>query len=296
MCTMNNTLLPMTLLSPMLANTNVNRIRKQLMQELKVLKQELDSLPEGSLYITKNRRWVSFYLYRNGRSRGITSDESLIYSLARRQYLTLLIRFLEDLLMNIGCDLSSNSFSRFLSELENLFHKFEKGKLDIDRITMTANQFIWNSDRQSQKPTRREELIYPTIGRVYMRTKSEQTLGNLLERLHIPYRYETTVRINGIPYHPDFIIMLPNGRLIIIEHVGRMDLDEYNDRLVTRLKAYDSIGLLIGRDVFFTFERDTRDESIAKEVLYQAFVSTPSDNQLLKKVAMKAGCSFPDKR
>ncbi len=291
---MSNTLLPMSMLSPMLANTKVNRIRKQLLQELKVLKQEMDSLPEGSLYITKNRRWVSFYLHRNGRSRGITADESLIYSLARRHYLSLLNRFLEDLLLNIGCDISSESFSRFLSEIEDLFKKFEKGNLDIDRITMTANQYIWNSNRESQKPTRREELIYPTIGRVYMRSKSEQTLGNLLERLHIPYRYETTVRINGISYHPDFIIMLPNNRLIIIEHVGRMDLDVYNDSLVTRLKAYDNIGLLIGRDVFFTFERDTRDESIAKEILYQTLVSTPSDNPLLKKVAMKAGCTFPE--
>ena len=125
-----------------------------------------------------------------------------------------------------------------------------------------------------------------------MRTKSEQTLGNLLERLHIPYRYETTVRINGIDYHPDFLIMLPNGRLIIIEHTGRMDLDEYNDSLIARLKAYDSIGLLIGRDIFFSFERDTRDEAIAKEVLFQTLVSTPSDNTFLRKVAIRAGCRF----
>lgn len=283
----------MSLFSPMLANTKVNRIRKQLLQELNMLKQELESLPEGSLYITKNRRWVSFYRHCNGHSQGITKDKPLIYSLARRHYLALLTEFLEDLLVSIGGDLSAESFSRFLSELEELFKKFEKGNLDIDRITMTANQYIWNSNRESQKQTHREDLIYPTIGRVYMRTKSEQTLGNLLERLHIPYRYESTVRINGIPYHPDFLIMLPNDRLIIIEHVGRMDLDEYNDGLVSRLKAYDSVGLLIGRDVFFTFELDTRDESILKELLYQAFVSTPSDNQLLKKTAMKAGCVFP---
>ena len=204
----------------------------------------------------------------------------------------MLIQFYESFLDDIAGNLTSHPFTMLLNKLDALFTRLERGGLDIDRITMTPNQYIWNSDRESQKPTRREELIYPTIGRVYMRTKSEQMLGNLLERLHIPYRYETTVRINGINYHPDFIIMLPNDRLIIIEHTGRMDLEDYDDSLVARLQAYNSIGLLIGRDVFFTFENDTRDEAIAKEILFQTFTSTPSENIYLRNVAIHAGCCF----
>lgn len=282
----------MSLRTMMLAKTQTKRIKNQLMQELNGLKQEISMLPEGRLIIKRNRKWVLYYVRKNGKLRGITKDKDLVYQLARRHYITLLIQLLEEYTEDMNCELSALPLSKLFSEIDALFARFERGKLDIDRITMTPNQYIWNSDRESKKPTRREELIYPTIGRIYMRSKSEQTLGNLLERLHIPYRYEALIRINGINYYPDFIIMLSNDRLIIIEHAGRMDLEKYDESLVARLKAYDSIGLLIGRDVFFSFERDTRDETLAKEVLFQTLVSTPSDNNFLKSVAIRAGCHF----
>lgn len=289
---MKSSLIPLSLRTVMLARSKTNRISIQLKQELDNLKQELNTLPQGRLIIKRNRKWVLFYHNLNDQQRSITKNKELIYQLARRQYISLLIELLEEFIDDTSCDLSTPPFSKLMAEIDVLFKRFERGSLDIDRITMTPNQYIWNADRESKKPTRREELIYPTIGRIYMRSKSEQTLGNLLERLHIPYRYEALIRINGINYYPDFIIMLSNDRLIIIEHAGRMDLEKYDESLVARLKAYDSIGLLIGRDVFFSFERDTRDETIAKEVLFQTLVSTPSDNNFLKSVAIRAGCCF----
>ena len=123
-----------------------------------------------------------------------------------------------------------------------------------------------------------------------MRTKSEQKIGNLLELLHIPYRYETELVINNRAYHPDFIIMLPDGRLVILEHVGRMDLREYDEDLVTRLQAYDSIGLMIGREVFFSFEHDTREDALIKEVLFNILTANPSQNRALQSLIKRAGC------
>lgn len=283
-----------TLLSPVLACTQVARVKKRLEEELMSLERELNNLPAGSLYIKKNRKWILFYERKDGKSRCINKDQDLIYALARKQFVILLIQFIEELLYELDSEIDPCSFSGLLAAFDELLDKFERGGLEIDRITMTPNQYIWNSNRESQKQNRREELIYPTIGRVYMRTKSEQTLGNLLERLGIPYRYESNLYIKGIIYHPDFIIMLPNGRLIIIEHVGRLDLKNYNEELLFRLIAYNSVGLLIGRDVFFTFERDTRDEVLLKETLFQILSSTPSDSKVLRKVALDAGCHFDD--
>ena len=289
---MKKDILPMSLLAPILAQNRTKGIAQHLKAQLESLKTEYHSLPPGQLYIKKNRKWLVYYVKHNGQLRGIGKNTTLIYQLARRQYLALLIHFIGELLDEINYDDSDHTISRFLPRFDELFQRFEKGLLDIDRITMTPNQYIWNSDRSSKKNTRRDDLIYPTNGRIYMRTKSEQMLGNLLEKLHIPYRYEFPLYINGITYHPDFIIMLPDDQLIIIEHAGRLDLGEYNDALVERLKAYNSIGLLIGRDVFFTFERDTRDETIAKEVLFQAFSATPSNNRYLRRAANQVGCHF----
>lgn len=281
-----------TVFTPMLARTEIKRIQLQLEKELTLLQRELNRLPEGSLYIYKRHKWFTFYLRSNGQTRSIAKDKNLIYALARREYISLLIRFIDEFLAGLCDNCSGIRFDSFLFELDTLFHKYEKAGLDINRISMTSNQYIWNSDRHSKNPKRREELIYPTIGRIYMRSKSEQTLGNLLEKLHIPYRYEAELVINGIAYHPDFIIMLPSGRLIIIEHVGRLDLRKYNEDLILRLLSYNDIGLLIGRDVFFTFERDTRDEVILKEVLFQILTATPSDSKYLQRIAVRAGCRF----
>ena len=157
---------------------------------------------------------------KDGVTRGISRDKNLVYKLARRQFIDFNMRLIKEYLDDPFDEYFSGVINTFLAEFKTMISKFEMAGLDIDRITMTPNQYIWNSDRESKKPTFREDLVYPTIGRIYMRTKSEQALGNLLERLHIPYRYETPLNINGITYHPDFIIMLPSGRLIIIEHTG----------------------------------------------------------------------------
>ena len=281
-----------TIYTPMLARAEIKRIQIQLEKELEVLQNELKNLPEGSLYIYNNRKWIIFYHRNHGHVHGISKDMNLVYALARRQYILLLIQFIIEFLTGLSHDYSNMEFDSLLSKFDTLFSKYERGKLDIDRITMTSNQYIWNSDRHSKTPKRREELKYPTVGRIYMRSKSEQSLGNLLEKLHIPYRYEAELVINGIAYHPDFIIMLPSGRMLIIEHVGRLDLRKYNEDLILRLLSYNDIGLLIGRDVFFTFERDTRDEVVLKEVLFQILTATPSDNKYLQRIAVRAGCHF----
>ncbi|MCR5035691.1 MAG: hypothetical protein K6B42_09795 [Clostridia bacterium] len=278
--------------TPMLARAEIKRIQLQLEKELELLQCELNSLPEGTLYIFKNRKWITFYHRNKGCVRGISKNMDLVYALARRQYITMLIQFIGEFLAGLSNDYSNIEFSSLLSKFDPLFSKYELGGLDIERITMTPNQFIWNSDRHSKSTKHIEELKYPTTGRIYMRSKSEQTLGNLLEKLHIPYRYEAELIINGIAYHPDFIIMLPSGRLIIIEHVGRLDLKKYNEDLTLRLMSYNDIGLLIGRDVFFTFERDTRDEVILKEILFQILTAVPSDNKFLRRIAIRAGCHF----
>ena len=84
--------------------------------------------------------------------------------------------------------------------------------------------------------------------------------------------------------------MLPDGRLVILEHVGRMDLREYDEDLIVRLQAYDSIGLMIGRNVFMTFNHDIREEARVKEVLFQMLTCNPPWNKILISVARRAGC------
>ena len=275
-----------------LAKTQTNRISNRLGSELDVLRKEMNSISDGKLYIRYRGELVIFNERRNGKMHGITRNRDLVYALARRQYLKLSVELFEQILEEGWTTEVERIIERLYPPIEALLKKYEEAGLDIDMIIMTPNQRIWNSDRHSQKNTRREELIYPTKGGIYMRSKSERMIGDLLELLHIPYRYETELVINNRAYHPDFIIMLPDDRLVILEHVGRMDLREYDADLITRLQAFDRIGLLIARDVFFSFEHDTKEDLLVKEVLFQILTSNPSRNKIIDSLARSAGCQL----
>ena len=280
------------LFSSELLKAEIESVNDCLQQYLSGIARELTILPGGKLYIRYRNCRPTFCNYQNGKIHGITKRTDLIHQLARRRLLLLQKSLIEQLLTVGWTPASFYAIQKQHKEMKDLLLLYADAGLDIDRIVMTPNQLIWNSNRHSQKRNRTEGLIYPTKGRVYMRSKSEQIIGNLLELLHIPYRYEPRIRINNIDYHPDFIIMLPTDKLVILEHVGRMDLAQYNEGLIARLQAYDSANLLIGRDVFLSFEHDTRDEELLLKVLFQMLASNPKNNKYLLYTAKDAGCSL----
>ena len=280
------------LLLPALSKLEIEAINENLKQLISCIDRELDSLPDGVLYIRYRNNTPNFSKRINGHTYGITKEPDVINKLARRRFLLLQSSLIKHLL-SINWTASNLDFlNKKCDQVEELLAKYEAAGLDIDQIVMTPNQLIWNANRHSQSQYRREDLVYPTRGRVYMRSKSEQAIGNLFEELHIPYRYETRLRINNIDYHPDFIIMLPNDSLVILEHVGRMDLLDYNKRLISRLQTYNSVDLFLGHEVFLSFEHDTRDEELLIRVVLQLLTSRPTKNRFLVYAARNAGCNI----
>lgn len=264
----------------------------RIIRELKQYQNEVETIPEGKLYTRYKNNSPYFSERCNSNVKGITRKTDRVYELARRTYLLLLINLLQ-FILDKGCQsLYDSLFLEKVSRIKQLLSSYEKSGLNIERIIFTRNQLIWNSNRQSQSNFHVEALRYSTSGGIRMRSKSEQLIGTILELLGIPYRYEPSLIINGIVYHPDFVIMLPDNRLIIIEHAGRMDLENYNDRLISRLQAYDYAGLHIGCNVFLTFENDTRSDKLVKEILMKIYVSDAKENRHLTRMATDAGCNM----
>ncbi|MCQ2547258.1 MAG: hypothetical protein MJ161_06920 [Clostridia bacterium] len=216
---------------------------KFLLDELKVLDK---ACPHPLRWYRKNGRFY-FWEWNGKTQKGITSNRDRIYTLARHDYLSLKYDALRDTNEALWC-----------KRLKELLDSFLEIGLDIHRIIFTSEQYKWASKPQSQNKKRREDLIYETNGGVLMRSKSEQFIGNMLEELCIPYRYEPEMIFDHRVFHPDFVIMTIDGRLIILEHLGRMDLDIYIKSNIERLRAYNAEDMLVGRDVFLSFEADTR--------------------------------------
>ena len=66
-----------------------------------------------------------------------------------------------------------------------------------------------------------------------VRSKSEQSIGNMLEEYGIDYSYDR--RVDGHLYYADFTIYCQDGSKIIWEHFGLMDSD--TARIITRKRC-----------------------------------------------------------
>ena len=86
-------------------------------------------------------------------------------------------------------------------------------------------------------------------------SKSEEMIANMLFAMDIEYEYEKEMVLNGSHVLPDFIIHKKDGSIVIWEHAGLLENDEYAQRFSKKLKIYEQAGftrqnnLIITRDV-----------------------------------------------
>lgn len=240
-------------------------MRSRQEQKLTALREELASLESdspGTLHWRKRKETYAFWEYLNGKQIGITKNPSRIYTLARIAYLRLRLD-----------NIRKSDYVSWAKQMEELLQTFDSIGLDLMKIILTKAQYEWASSPQSQNPNRRNDLKFETNNGVKVRSKSEQFIGNLLEALGIPYRYEPELRVGDRIFHPDFVIMTADGKKIILEHLGRMDLREYIHNNIDKLAAYASINLQIGRDIFLSFESDVKSKEKFMPIIHQIMVA-----------------------
>lgn len=238
------------------------------MKKIEIWKKELRRLPEGSLYCVRRSEKAYYYQAINGRRFGITENMDLVYDLARKRYLT-------ELLKDCG-------------SADKLIEYYGQMHLNIQRITCSKEHYSWMRSSYVQNPTYPERKIYETYSGIKVRSKSEQRIGNELELKGIPYRYEQGIAIpvdwmegvipseDGVNklYYPDFIILTTTGRQIIWEHLGRVDQKKYRDHNMEKISAYRQGAGFSDSQLILTFEHDVNtmaglEEIIRQRILFQ---------------------------
>ena len=246
-------------------------LKKKRMEQIR---NELKTLPEGSLYLTKSRGKTYFIHGLKSSRKGISSQEDMIYRLARKKYLTILLREQQSSMDAIRRTASQSRKgsrpSSAASSLETLLRKYGEAGLDILRITCSEEQYRWARDDYWSNPVEFSGDVYETYSGVRIRSKSEQAIGNELELRGIPYRYEPAVRLDvswmtGVDhlsdgrhkrFYPDFVILTASGERIIWEHLGRVDLPSYRAHNMEKISAYRQSGIVDDAHLILTFEKD----------------------------------------
>lgn len=125
--------------------------------------------------------------------------------------------------------------------------------------------------KQSENPYKRDGLIELTSFGLYVRSKGELAIAELLYALGIEFYYERALELN-IPiksngrtvwmaktYYPDFTIVLPDGEYIYWEHKGMLNSKQYVERDIEKEVHYNLCGIYQPHNLIVTSEGPNND-------------------------------------
>ena len=202
-------------------------------------KEQLEDLPAGSISVEKRGEHKYLHYNNAGRSSHLSmrrpDDISLARKLRRKQFLKKSIRIL------------SNDIAVLSKALDKL--------LDYDPKSISDSL----SSGYSIIPSRENEVLSgfdPHTHDFYnFRSKSEEIIALILEANGLLYAYETQLIAAGKSYKPDFIIFDPRTNTMVIwEHLGLLDKDDYYRKNIQKLMDYWAEGYILGRNLIISCE------------------------------------------
>ena len=243
---------------------------------LRILSKEFDKSEEGRLIPNPRRNgYKYFYERRGGKRIGIKRRMDRVYKLAKHEYLAARLEELTSIcsILEIAESSLNNLAKQNLSA--GVVEDYRRSDLNIMLFARSKWQ-ISNAGKQSQNPYRREELIYESRGGIKTRSKTERDICTALEKRGTSFGYEIELEIdvtdlghikgsyyrNGRIYkkiYPDFTIFLADGSILILEHLGRMDLETYRQKNGEKILMMLHSGIIDQDHLLVTFEHDFRD-------------------------------------
>jgi hypothetical protein len=103
-----------------------------------------------------------------------------------------------------------------------------------------------------------QNLIHRTEKGHFVRSKSELVIANMLFQSGVDYEYERVLEgeIEQGRLRPDFSFVTADGDLVLWEHLGMMQREDYRKGWEWKLKWYETNGFKIGRNLFTSVDDD----------------------------------------
>ena len=228
------------------------------------LKIEHKYLPEGSLTVD-----IYGNLYRTGRLDGKQykvllgdSEVSLIKKLKKRRYITKALKLLQRRIENCKTFLDNDA----LYDPKSIEQQLPKQYSGLKGINIFLDGDI-NVDDWINAPykTNSAPVKTPnyTSNNLCTRSKSEAMIATRADDRKLLYRYDAEVVLGDKVVYPDFTFLdLKCRRIIYLEHLGKVDDEKYMFRNLKKLEEYAECGIVLGDNLFITYESRNRPLSI----------------------------------
>ena len=237
---------------------DMNKLSKQeqdIDEMISEIRERLKNAPEGGLRIIHNHGSAQYY--RRGKCNEYIrkSDISLVRALAQKEYDKKILRILESEKKKMNHCWKGYD----LRELARVYEELSEDRKElVTPCILSDEEFIkrWENREYERKPIgSNAPEIYTEKGE-RVRSKSEKMIADKLFVMGVPYRYEYPLFLNGYGIiYPDFTLLDVAGRReIILEHLGMMDKEEYGEKAIRKIKAYERNGIFPGDRLILTYE------------------------------------------
>ena len=240
---------------------------QRLEHQINLLKNQLDSLPEGKLICSQNQGYSKWYQSDGHEKTYIPKkNRDLAEQLAVKKYLSLQIK--ELLHEKNAIQLYLNHHSRNQGQAQQLlasdsaYHDLLAG-----HFTQFSQELAeWMSSPYQHNPLHPEQLIHKSVSGNMVRSKSEAIIDMFLYTNHIPFRYECALQLGEVTIYPDFTIRHPKtGEIYYWEHFGLIDYPEYSQKSYSKLHLYSKHQIFPSINLITTFE--TKDYPLSTDLV-----------------------------
>ena len=246
-------------------------LKKELKKDMELEKRilgeytrELARLPKGSLsrYEKGGRVYYKHSIYIRGKD-GVSrradrhlgeKDGDLIYALQRKAYIKETIRRIaKNLRVQEKIEAKYEPYD-FYSVREALSNVYQPD--NVKRFLEQEGYELEHVDAAGQN-YRPQGLVQNTSGDFSVRSKGESLIAEALMARKIVFRFEKEFRVklaSGqiIILHPDFVIPLRDGSVILWEHLGLLSSKKYAADAGERLHLYNLAGFRPGSNLILT--------------------------------------------
>lgn len=236
---------------------------KARLEELEYLNRKVSRSPAlsvpGSLIVRDTPSNPRYYVREDNKEKYLKKgNEGTIKALSQKRFdLQLLIALEEEkealnkCLGIIGCCPDPDSVYQSL-EYPVRIHASEYRSSDDDYAKTWKAQSYYRAKRT-------ESHKFETLGKNYVRSKSEVIIADRLHNQGIPYRYEERLILEYegemFRYYPDFTILNKRTRQIIYwEHLGMLGDEDYLISNLNKLDVYAHNDIISGKNLIVTCE------------------------------------------
>lgn len=250
---------------------------------------QIGTLPEGRVHVRKDRITFCKSVTKDGKrvvsEKKVTRAQARIY--LQKEYYekekVLLERITaREKIMLKDCEkLEKNLTQETTARYGNILYENPVNRLMGELWAWSKADYPTNTLYPDRKRTH-------TVSGVFVRSKSEALIANLLTSKGIPFRYENELIVGGRKRYPDFTIKLPNGDYIIWEHLGILYLMDYTEKQRESILFLTKAGYRQGDNLILTSESvngDLNTEAIS--VLIANFIMPHFQKWAILKEAVK---------